>query len=233
MTSEKGDEAGERTTNRRGRRSREEILEIASRVMAERGYAASSLSVLSRESGLPKSAIYHHFQSKSGLLSAVMSRGAYDFFEAMRVAHAGGPPGTAPGERMRWYLTRVGDVFRAQPDFLRLHLTLIMSTEATEAEAEVAAMIEQVRRDGRAYMNQMIAGAFAPAGAEAAQRVADELDYFGIAGFDGAFVAWQADPRRDLTAQMTILAEAVVALGEARLAVSPAAGRSRARQPRP
>nr|WP_183595641.1 TetR/AcrR family transcriptional regulator [Nocardioides soli] len=206
----------QRTTNRRGRRSREEILEIASRVMAERGYAATSLSVLSQESGLPKSAIYHHFHSKSGLLTAVMSRGAYDFFEAMRSAHAGGPEGATPGERMRWFLVRTAEVFLARSDFLRLHLILVMSAEA--AEAEVDAMIEQVRRDGRAYMHHMIATAFAPRGDDVARRVADGLDYFGIAGFDGAFVAQQADPRRDLTAQMELLAEAIVALGEARCA---------------
>ncbi|WGY02208.1 TetR/AcrR family transcriptional regulator [Nocardioides sp. QY071] len=208
----------QRTTNRRGRRSREEILEIASKVMAERGYAATTLSVLSQESGLPKSAIYHHFHSKSGVLTAVMSRGAYDFFEAMRSAHAGGPSGADPRERMRWFLVRTAEVFLSRADFLRLHLILVMSAEA--ADAEVDAMIEQVRRDGRAYMNHMIATAFAPVGAEAAGRLADELDYFGIAGFDGAFVARQAEPARDLTAAMELLAEAIVALGEARLSSS-------------
>jgi len=207
-----------RTTNKRGRRSREEILEIASRVMAERGYAATTLSVLSQESGLPKSAIYHHFHSKSGVLTAVMSRGAYAFFEAMRAAHAGGPDGTTPAERMRWFLVRTAEVFHARSDFLRLHLILVMSAEA--ADAEVDAMIDQVRRDGRAYMHHMIETAFAPAGPTAATQVADALDYFGIAGFDGAFVAQQADPSRDLTAAMEQLAEAIVALGEARLTTS-------------
>lgn len=71
------------TGNRRGRRSREEILDVASRLMAERGYAATTLSALSRESGLPKSAVYHHFRSKGGLLSAVMEHGAYAFFQHM------------------------------------------------------------------------------------------------------------------------------------------------------
>jgi hypothetical protein len=81
-----------RRSNRRGRRSREEILDAATRVMAERGYTATSLSTLSKATGLPKSAVYHHFHSKGGLLSAVMARGAYDFFAAMREAHTGGPP---------------------------------------------------------------------------------------------------------------------------------------------
>lgn len=208
--------ADEKNGNRRGRRSREEILDVASRVMAERGYAATSLSVLSRETGLPKSAVYHHFQSKAGLLSAVMARGAYDFFAAMRDAQAGGPEGGTPRERLTWFLLRTGEVFAARPDFLRLHLILIMSAEA--AEAEVDAIIEQVRHDGRVHMNTMIAASFAAEGAEIAQAVADELEYFGIAGFDGAFVATQADPARGLAGQMTLLAEAMAALGEARVA---------------
>lgn len=208
--------ADETTGNRRGRRSREEILDVAARIMAERGYAATSLSVLSRETGLPKSAVYHHFRSKAGLLSAVMARGAEEFFAAMRRAQAGGPEGGTPRDRLTWYLLRTGEVFLARPEFLRLHLLLIMSAEA--AEAEVDGIIERVRRDGRAHMNRMIALSFAPEGEEIAQAVADQLDYFGIAGFDGAFVALQAEPGRDLAGQMRLLAEAMAALGEARAA---------------
>jgi hypothetical protein len=51
-----------------------------------------------------------------------------------------------------------------------------------------------------------------------AERVAAELDYFGIAGFDGAFIAMQADPERSMPAAMANLAEAVGALGETRAA---------------
>ncbi|GAA3669054.1 hypothetical protein GCM10022237_31190 [Nocardioides ginsengisoli] len=75
-------------------------------------------------------------------------------------------------------------------------------------------------RCAREFGIREIATAFAPHGAEVAQRIADELDYFGIAGFDGTFVAQQADPRRDLTAAMELLAEAIVGLGEARIAAA-------------
>src|SRR5262245_60142528 len=95
-----------RNGNSRGRRSREEILDVASRLMAERGYAGTSLSTLSASSGLPKSAIYHHFHSKAGLLSAVMARGARGFFDGMRAAHAEPPEGGTHRERLSWYLER-------------------------------------------------------------------------------------------------------------------------------
>ncbi|AJE42971.1 TetR/AcrR family transcriptional regulator [Streptomyces nodosus] len=201
------------TGNRRGRRSREEILEVASRLMAERGYAATTLSELSRESGLPKSAVYHHFRSKGGLLSAVMEHGAYAFFQHMARAQQHPPREGSARERLGWYLRRTGEVFLANPDFLRLHLILVMNAEAAEA-AEVERIIERVRRDGRAHMNHMIADSFAEYGPEIAQTVADRLDYFAIAGFDGAFVAWQADPSRSMAEAMDLLTDAVAALGE-------------------
>lgn len=202
--------------NRRGRRSRAEILDAASRLMAERGYAATTISVLSAETGLPKSAIYHHFHSKSGLLSAVMAHGAYEFYRAMEQAQATPPEGGTIRERLGWFLQRTEEVFMTKADFLRLHLMLLMSTEA--ADAAVGSMIEQVRRDGRKHFNRMIAQAFAAEGPETAQVVADELDYFGMAGFDGAFIAWQADPARGLTDQLGQLADALAAMGERVLA---------------
>jgi len=45
-----------------------------------------------------------------------------------------------------------------------------------------------------------------------------KLEYFGIAGFDGAFVGMQADPTRILSDQMSRLTDALAALGEAQVA---------------
>jgi AcrR family transcriptional regulator len=202
------------TNNRRGLRSREEILEAASRVMAERGYTATTLSVLAAETGLPKSAIYHHFQSKSGVLTAVMEHGWQGFYAAMRSVQADPPPGGTPRERLEWYLQRTGEAILSHQDFLRLHLILVLSAEADDAE--VAGRVDHVRAEGREHMRRMIASSFAAEGPEIAERVAAELDYFGIAGFDGAFIALQADPARSMPAAMSSLAEAVAALGEAR-----------------
>ncbi|MBF6139044.1 TetR/AcrR family transcriptional regulator [Nocardia farcinica] len=198
--------------NRRGRRSRAEILDAASRLMAERGYAATSISVLSAATGLPKSAIYHHFHSKSGLLSAVMAHGAYEFFRAMEQAQAAPPEGGTVRERLGWFLRRTEEVFVTKADFLRLHLMLLMSTEA--ADAEVGAMIDQVRHDGRRHFHRMIAQAFLIEGADIAQVVADELDHFGMAGFDGAFIAWQADRSHGLTDRLEQLADALTVMGQ-------------------
>lgn len=202
--------------NRRGRRSREEILEVASRLMAERGYTATSISALSSETGLPKSAIYHHFHSKGGLLSAVMERGLNEFFAAMSAVHANPPKGGSHLDRLIWFLERTGEVLVERQEFLRLHMLLLLSEEA--AEAEITETVEKVRRNGRAHMNLMVRESFRDEGDAIAQAVADELEYFGVAGADGAFLSAQADPARTLVPQNRMLAEAMVLLGEQHVA---------------
>lgn len=203
--------------NRRGQRSRQEILDAASRVMAARGYAGTSMSVLAKESGLPKSAFYHHFQSKAGLLSEVMARGAREFFAAMREAHRDPPAGGMPRERMEWYLRKTGEVFARHENFLRLELVLVMSSEAAEAP-EAMRTVKEMRDEGRDYMRHMIYSSFLPAGTGAATAAAEALAHFGMALFDGAFVSLQSGDRKPMAEYMTELTDAMVAIGEARIA---------------
>ncbi|WP_370416954.1 TetR/AcrR family transcriptional regulator [Streptomyces fradiae] len=207
--------APETRTNRRGRRSRQEILDAAARVMSVRGYAGTSMSALSKETGLPKSAFYHHFESKAGLLSAVMEQGAHAFFAAMRETHRNPPEDGTPHERLRWYLRRTGDVMENGEEFLRLLLVLVMSREAAEAPEALQTVIS-VREEGRAYMAHMIRSSFAGAGEETADQVANALAAFGMAGYDGAFVALQSEGGgRPVSEWMDQLADALAALGEA------------------
>lgn len=188
---------------------------MASRIMADRGYAATSISDLCKEAGLPKSAIYHHFESKAGLLTAVMARGARGFFDGMRASHGRGPDGGTPRERLGWYLQRTGEVFLEHQNFLRLLLILLMSNEASDAP-DALRVVTEVRAEGLRYMEHMVESAFAPEGPQIAKAVAKAIATFGISGFDGAFVALQADSGRTMPEEMEILTEAMAALGEAR-----------------
>ncbi|MFF8772467.1 TetR/AcrR family transcriptional regulator [Kitasatospora sp. NPDC015120] len=202
------------TGNRRGRRSRQEILDAAARVMSVRGYAGTSMSVLVKETGLPKSAFYHHFDSKAGLLSAVMEQGARGFFDSMREAHRQPPQGGTPRERLGWYLHRTGEVLESREEFLRLLLVLVMSREAAEAPEALRTVIT-VRDEGRAYMHHMIRSSFLGEGEDVATAVADGLAHFGMAGFDGAFVSLQSGDGRPAAECMGQLADALAALGGA------------------
>ncbi|MBB3181671.1 TetR/AcrR family transcriptional regulator [Variovorax sp. Sphag1AA] len=203
--------------NRRGRRSRQEILDAAARVMAARGYAGTAMSALVEATGLPKSAIYHHFESKAGLLSEVMARGARAFFDAMREAHREPPVGGSPRERLGWYLQKTGEVFMHHQDFLRLQLVLVMSNEAAEAPHAMQTVM-QVRAEGRDYMRLMIASAFSGEGEETAAHVGEQLEHFGMVGFDGSFVSIQTGDRRTMHQHMEQLTQAMALIGEAAVA---------------
>lgn len=188
-------------------------MEAASRVMGQRGYAATSLSALAAEIGLAKSVILHHFHTKGGLLSAVMERGMSDFFEAMTEAHRHPPEGSTPRERLRWFLDRSAAVLTQREEFLRLHMFLILSEEEDAVDTEVLATIARVRREGRAHMNQMIRESFCDEDPAIVQAIADKYERLGMAGIDGAFLAAQAEDGRSMSDEMDDLAEAIALLG--------------------
>ncbi|HKR47671.1 MAG TPA: TetR/AcrR family transcriptional regulator [Paraburkholderia sp.] len=203
----------QKTTNRRGQKSRQEILDAASRVMSAYGYASTSMSALVDATGIPKSSIYHHFGSKAGLLAEVMAEGARGFFAAMQEAHRE-PQGDTPRERLGWYLKKAGEVFQNRENFLRLMLVMVMSNEAAEPEA--LQMVIRVRNEGRDYMCELIQNAFSLPGEVLASDVVVDIAHFGMLGFDGAFVSLQSGDRRSMNRHMELLAEAMIAIGEAR-----------------
>jgi len=211
--------------NQRGRRSREEILDAAARVMAAQGYAGTSMSVLVEETGIPKSAIYHHFGSKSGLLAAVMERGARGVFDAMTEAHREPPTTGTPRERLEWYFRRLGEVWVHRAEFLRLLILLVISDEATEAP-EAMETVVTVRNEGRAYLENIIRLSFVARGEDVAAQVAHNLAYVGIVGFDGLFVSMQSHDDMAVEELIDYLAEGIAAIGEAQCRTLRAAKRS-------
>ncbi len=59
---------------RRADANRERVIEVATRVFAERGYAETTMATLASEAGVAVPTIYAGFGSKRGLLSAVLDR---------------------------------------------------------------------------------------------------------------------------------------------------------------
>jgi AcrR family transcriptional regulator len=57
----------------RGKATREQLIEIATRLFAERGYDGTSIETVLQESGLSRGALYHHFNGKEALFEAVLA----------------------------------------------------------------------------------------------------------------------------------------------------------------
>jgi AcrR family transcriptional regulator len=164
-----------------GEQSRELILDASERLMATRGYAATSISDIRKACGLPPSSIYWHFGSKEGVVAAVMERGANRFFAAI--------PSSESAEAQ----LKVLSILQAQhPDFLRL---LYMLSLERGNDPAVAAVVRRVRdtaiRRFREAIKQLL-----PAGVPASKsdRVVTELTAVAVALSDGIFFAEHLEP---------------------------------------
>jgi AcrR family transcriptional regulator len=183
-----------------GENSREQILDAAERLMAGQGYAATSISHIRKECGLPASSIYWHFGSKEGVLAAVMERGAARFFAQI--------PRDQDVESQRAAAVRL---HAQHPEFLRL--TYILSLERTDDPA-VGAAVRRVRdqaiADFRGIVTQLLPEGIAP---DRADRVVAELAGLATALSDGVFFAVHLEPdSTDVDRMYTRMVQAVQAL---------------------
>jgi len=164
-----------------GEQSRALILDATERLMATRGYAATSISDIRKACGLPPSSIYWHFGSKEGVLAAVMERGADRFFAAIPTSE------DADGQ-----LAVLSRLQLRHPLFLRLFYML--SLERSDDPA-VAGVVRRVRdtaiRRFRAAITRLLPADAPPAKAE---RVVTELTALAIALSDGVFFAEHLEP---------------------------------------
>jgi AcrR family transcriptional regulator len=83
-----------------GRATRDQLIEVATRLFAEHGYEGTSVEAVLSAAGVSRGALYHHFAGKEALFEAVVSavseqvtvelteavRGCADPLDAMRTA---------------------------------------------------------------------------------------------------------------------------------------------------
>ena len=58
----------------RGEATRSQLIVIATRSFADRGYEDTSIEAVLREAGVSRGSLYHHFASKDVLYAAVLAR---------------------------------------------------------------------------------------------------------------------------------------------------------------
>ena len=182
-----------------GENSRELILDATERLMATRGYAATSINDIRKACGLPPSSIYWHFGSKEGVLAAVMARGADRFFAAIPTS-----------EDVEGQLAVLSRLQSQHPDFLRLFYMLSLERNNDPA---VTAVIRRVRDTAIGRFRDAIARLLpADAPPSKAERVVTELTALAVAISDGVFFADHLEPDTDVERMYRRLLGAVTAL---------------------
>ncbi|MBW2273449.1 MAG: TetR/AcrR family transcriptional regulator [Deltaproteobacteria bacterium] len=177
-------------TQRQGARSREKILDAAEQLMGERGFAATSISAIRKESGLPASSIYWHFESKEGLLAAVMERGAERWLTEF------GNPRDLPGDarqRLHAYIERgFSSVETQPPDFLRL--SILLALERKEIDRASLDTILRVREQGRELFGMAIRDALPHRDPQVASQIAAQCTTFALSFMAGSYVTHFIEP---------------------------------------
>ena len=167
-----------RRTRANGEQSRERILDAATEVATERGYDGTTISLVSKKSGLPPTSIYWHFTDKDDLIAAVIERSYQRWLAALEL------PGGEAARVLAFELgTQVAKALLDAPDFLRLGLMLTLEHRPVEPRARE--MFLQVRYNAFHRFAQIVRDV-APGLDEGNVRL---LTTYAIAGADGLFIA--------------------------------------------
>lgn len=100
----------------RSRLTRQRLLEATVRCLAERGWAASTVSVIAHEAGISRGALQHHFPTREALVVAALE---YMFQERRALVERLNPPrGGDDSDRVHAVVSTLievytGDLFRA------------------------------------------------------------------------------------------------------------------------
>ena len=73
----------------KGRATRDQLIAVATRLFAERGYDGTSIDAVLEEAGVSRGSLYHHFASKTALFEAVLQAVEISIGEETLAAAAG------------------------------------------------------------------------------------------------------------------------------------------------
>lgn len=164
-----------------GERSRGKLVRAATRRFAARGYSATSVDDVCRDAGVVKSAVYWHFESKEGLLAAVLEETANAWIRGVvdSVFQTGDPR-----ERLARAVAGFRDLIENRPALLRvLHA---MTLERTRVSRSTRAVLLRVSDRARHALVDGLAEAIGmrPAGLE-------DVGALVLAAVDGIFLQHQ------------------------------------------
>ena len=129
--------------------TKENILNVATREFAERGYEGASIEAIVLRCKISKNLVYHYFDSKEGLFIEVMERA----YGAMRGRQNELSLSGEPVRDMRELVRKTIQHFIDQPDF---HLLLSIENLHKAAHIRKSTVIAQMFNPLRAALSQIL-----------------------------------------------------------------------------
>lgn len=160
--------------------SKDAILDAAQDLIAQHGYAGFSIRDLSRESGLAKGTIYHHFQDKREIYLNAMER---DFSELM------GNLGDAVAsiEDPVVWLGCFARTYLRQANERRTHIRALLR-ELGAMEGEMRQMAQKIREGVAGPVVAVIQRGIAQG---RFRNISPQVAVMGLIGALNTYIAWQ------------------------------------------
>lgn len=137
-----------------------QIVAAATRVLARKGYARTSLNDIAREAGMSKGAVHYHFSTKEALVSKVLESATDVVAERTRMAWEGG--GNDPFEALRAAVRELWAV----------------RTSRSDEVAVVSDLLAQALHDDA--LRPQLAGYYAFAAAQTTEHLVTVLASYGL-----------------------------------------------------
>jgi AcrR family transcriptional regulator len=172
--------------------TRERLIDAAIQMFAERGYAASGVDALCRRAGVAKTGLYWEFQSKAGLLNAVVDRVMAVWMEEVLGV---GTEIADPRERLDRVMVALRERSAARPELFRV--ILVVLAERTQVDEEARDALRRFFESARTALATLIHRVTA---SELPDETVDTTADLIIALIEGLFLRMQVygevDPRQ-------------------------------------
>jgi AcrR family transcriptional regulator len=186
------------TRRQRTEQTRERVLAVATELMARRGYSGTSISAISKASGAMPASIYWHFESKEGLLGAVIERAAEAWFEgALRAMDQGEAEQHARGlDAASENRPALRYVLVDQAEFYRV--LLMIALERRDETGPPLAAVRRIRARMRERFQERVEVRLGERlgvdNLEIRQWIARRIIALAMVQLDGTFLEQQLDP---------------------------------------
>lgn len=179
------------TGRQRAEANPEKILDVAMGLMAEFGYAGTSMSMIRERSGYPTTSIYWHFGNKEKLLLAALERSALQVIDN-HLGRTSQSRKAAEADPLESLARSDAEFLENPPPFMRL--IFLIGLERRRSDPEVTRVIARIRQHSRQILTEQILHVIRPGGQILPRDLAAELAQVWMAFGDGIFVTSQLEP---------------------------------------
>lgn len=115
-------------------KSKEHLISVSMQLFAEKGYQNTSISMIAKEAGVAKGALYHYFESKEDLLVAVIQKGLGDIEKLFSDAAV---EASSPKEQLKALVRKTFQSMQEDKEFWALYASLLTQMHASNTMRKI------------------------------------------------------------------------------------------------